>query len=177
MRLAVRGYGAAFTGMALLAATAVPAAAEAVRSRLSGYQEVPPISTEGGGTFRARISNDGSEIDYVLTYGNLSSNVTQAHLHFGQKGVAAPGNIIVFLCTNLGNGTPGTPACPPGGGEVTGTVTAEDVIGPAGQGIAPGEFDELVAAIRAGAVYVNVHTSTFPAGEIRGQVKGSRRHE
>jgi CHRD domain len=45
------------------------------------------------------------------------------------------------------------------------------VIGPAGQGIAPGEFAELVAAIRAHATYVNVHTNVRTGGEIRGLVR------
>jgi hypothetical protein len=38
------------------------------------------------------------------------------------------------------------------------------------QGLEPGEFDELVDAIRAGVTYVNVHTTKFPGGEIRGQI-------
>ncbi len=75
----------------------------------------------------------------------------------------------MFLCTNLGNGPVGTQACPPSG-TVTGTIRPVDVIGPAGQGIAAGEFDELVAAIRAGATYANVHTDLRPGGEIRGQL-------
>jgi CHRD domain len=40
-----------------------------------------------------------------------------------------------------------------------------------GQGIAAGEFDELVDAIRAGFTYANVHTTAFPPGEIRAQIK------
>ena len=38
-----------------------------------------------------------------------------------------------------------------------------DVIGPAAQGIAAGEFDELVEALRAGVAYANVHSSLVPA--------------
>ena len=53
---------------------------------------------------------------------------------------------------------------------MTGTFRAADVIGPAVQGIAPGEFDELVKALRAGVAYANVHTDLHPGGEIRGQL-------
>ena len=46
------------------------------------------------------------------------------------------------------------------------------MVGPTGQGIAPGEYAELLRAIRAGATYANVHTSKYPAGEIRAQLDG-----
>ena len=59
---------------------------------------------------------------------------------------------------------------------MTGTLRPADVIGPASEGIAPGEFGELVRAIRAGATYANVHTEKYPGGEIRAQLeKGKRR--
>jgi hypothetical protein len=49
-------------------------------------------------------------------------------------------------------------------------IIPTDVIGPASQGIGPGDFGKLVDAIRSGVTYVNVHTPMFPAGEIRGQI-------
>ncbi len=49
-------------------------------------------------------------------------------------------------------------------------IQAVDVLGPAGQGIAAGEFNELLRAIRAGSTYVNVHTTGYPGGEIRAQI-------
>jgi CHRD domain-containing protein len=54
---------------------------------------------------------------------------------------------------------------------VSGSIVASDVVGPAGQGIAPGEFSELVRAMKGGLTYSNVHTQTFGSGEIRGQIK------
>ena len=112
-------------------------------------------------------------LDYTLTYGGLSSHVQQAHIHFGQKSVN--GGIVVFLCTNLGNGPAGTQACPESG-TVSGTITSAQVgAGAAAQGITTGEFAELVDAIRAGVAYVNVHTDNHTGGEIRGQL-GHRHH-
>jgi len=136
--------------------------------KLSGYQETPAISTAGTGTFSATIDDKAHTISYVLKYSGLSSAATQSHIHFGNR-FSAQG-ISAFLCTNLGNGPAGTPACPAGGGTVTGTITAAQVVGPAPQGIAPGDFDALVRAIRAGVAYANVHTVNFPAGEIRAQI-------
>ena len=61
---------------------------------------------------------------------------------------------------------------------VEGTRTAADMFGGAtAQGIAPGEFDELVRALRAGATYANVHTTGRPGGEIRGQLDHEQGHE
>jgi hypothetical protein len=131
---------------------------------------VPAISTTASGSFGAQITDDGNAIRYTLRYSALEGNVTQAHIHFGQKDVA--GAISVFLCSNLGNGPAGTQACPPGPATVTGTIHAGDVTNTAAsQGIAAGELNELVRAIRNGVAYANVHSTKFPGGEIRAQLR------
>lgn len=150
------------------------------RATLSGYEEAAPpqptLSSSATGTFRATINDAGNAITYTETYtgpfdaNSAGGNVTQSHIHFGARAIS--GGVSAFLCTNLGNGPAGTPLCPSPSGTVSGTITAAQVVGPNGQGIAPGQFDELVRAMRAGFTYVNVHTSTFPAGEIRGQISG-----
>ena len=171
-------------GLAVLGAAGVGTAAIAHdRSRLdaslSGYQETPTLSTDANGLFKASISRSEDKITYVLSYaGDFNANpaggtVTQAHIHLGAPAIA--GGIAAFLCSNLGNGPAGTPACPTPSGTVTGTITPAQVIGPGGQGIQAGEFAELVRALRAGAAYANVHTTTFPAGEIRGQIANDDR--
>jgi hypothetical protein len=53
---------------------------------------------------------------------------------------------------------------------VSGTLTAADVQAQAANGIAAGEFAEVVALIRAGKTYVNLHSVKFPPGEIRSQI-------
>lgn len=147
---------------------------------LNGYEEVPSVSTSGNGEFNARISNDESRIDWTLSY-ELEGSVQQAHIHFGQKGVN--GGITVFLCTNLGNGPAGIQACPPAPATISGTIFAADVspnipatMAARNQGINTGEIGELIKAIRAGATYVNVHSTTWPGGEIRSQINGNNRH-
>lgn len=140
-----------------------------VRAVLSGYNEDPAaLSTPGRGYFRATIDWRNQEIDYALRYANLPTAVSQAHIHFGRP--SQSGGISAFLCTNLGNGPAGTPTCP-ASGTVKGTITMAAVVGPAAQGIAAGEFRELVDAIKAYATYANVHTTQYPAGEIRGQLR------
>jgi hypothetical protein len=137
-------------------------------ARLVSYEEVPALSNAAEGTFNMLIDSSDSSFDFELTYSGISgTGATQSHIHFGQKGVN--GGITVFFCTNLNNGPAGTPPCP-ANGTVTGTITAANVIGPGGQGISAGEFAELLKAIRAGAVYANVHSALFAGGEIRGQL-------
>lgn len=135
------------------------------RARLTGFQEVPAVSSPGRGTFRAQLNRAESMLDFELTYLGLEG-ATAAHIHLGQPDVA--GGVIVFLC-----GGGGRPSCPPSAGTVTGVLVAADVIGPASQGIAAGEFDELVTALRGGVTYVNVHTGVFPGGVIRGDIRGT----
>lgn len=144
---------------------------------LTGYEETPSaVSTTGNGTFNARISNDESRVDWELTYNDLEGAVQQAHIHFGQKSVTGP--ISVFLCTNLGNGPAGTQPCPAPPAKISGSFTAADVTNLANErGISAGELDELIAAMRAGATYVNVHSTRWPGGEIRSQIDGNSGHE
>jgi hypothetical protein len=135
---------------------------------LRGLEEVPANSTTGIGTFQARLDPGETTLTFELSYSGLEGTGTVAHVHLGQRDVN--GGISFFLC----GGESGQPACPLTEGTVSGTVTAEDVIGPEGQGIAPGEFAEIIAAMRQGIAYANVHTDKHPGGEIRGQIKASR---
>ena len=176
MKLAV---AVAVTGALAVAGTAALAGGPSqLRAFLHGYEEVPSVSTVADGSFRATVGPSiNGALAYRLTYSGLEGSVTQAHIHFGQRGVN--GGISVWLCGNAtGPGvTPaiipptGTQPCPATSGTVEGTIRASDVVGPAAQGIAPGELDELMRAIRAGVTYANVHSTKFPGGEIRGQVR------
>ena len=141
-----------------------------VAARLTPTQEVPPIVSLARGSFSATIDEAASTVTYELHYEGFDSEVVQAHLHTAQPGVN--GGIMVWLCGSASlPGPPGTPPCPQAPGSVTGQLTAEQVMGPSAQGISPGEFDEMVRAIRNGITYANVHTTRYPAGEIRGQLR------
>ena len=126
------------------------------RANLTGFQEVPAVSTNGSGTLKLMIDDATETGTYELSYGGLNSAAMAAHIHLGQRSVN--GGVAVFLC-----GGGGQDPCPAGTGARE-TVTA-------GQGLTTGEWDELVRAIRAGVTYANVHTMTQPGGEIRGQIR------
>jgi hypothetical protein len=153
-------------------------------SPMVGYEENPDISTVGTGEFSARLNGDGNSLHYKLTYSGLEGTVTQAHVHFGKR--AINGGVSFFLCgTAAAPGPAGTPACPTPGGTVEGDIDAADVLAlvtpppaTAGQGIEAGAFNEILAAMRYGSAYANVHTTKWPGGEIRAQIsKGKNRHD
>jgi hypothetical protein len=167
--------------LAAVMAAAIPGAAGAadrIEAQLTGYQEVPSVSTPAHGEFKATIAKDGESIDYELSYGDLAGTVQQSHIHIAQKGVN--GSIVIWLCQTATTPAPAsvasiTPNCPQSG-TVAGHITAANVVaaGTPSQMITAGELDEVIAAIRAGVAYANVHATPLnPGGEIRGQLKTS----
>ena len=130
-------------------------------THMSGGQETPPRPSRAQGQLVLRLEAGGTALAYKLLVANIE-DVTQAHIHLSPPG--APGPVIAWLY----------PAAPPAqhipgrfnGVLAEGTITDINVTGPlAGQGVAA-----LVATIRAGNAYANVHTVRFPPGEIRGQI-------
>ncbi len=147
-----------------------PADATEFSARLVGFEEVPAVfSATGKGTLDLKLDKKARTITFTLTYSGLSAPATASHIHFGKRHVA--GGITVFFCTNPI--TPGHQLCPANGGTVTGLIVGGNVL--AVQGIPAGDFDALVEIIETHTAYVNVHTTNFPGGEIRGQIR--RRNE
>lgn len=135
-----------------------------IAAKLSGSEQVPPVQTKGSGQFQGTITGEKS-ISYQLKYSGLSSRVTAAHIHTGMRKTNGP--IVVFFC-----GGGGRPSCPASGGTVTGTISAASVV--AGGNIKRGDLAEVIRAITSGNAYVNVHTTKYPGGEIRGQIEASK---
>ncbi|MBI2868262.1 MAG: CHRD domain-containing protein [Chloroflexi bacterium] len=127
-------------------------------ANLSGAEEVPAADTLARGQAIFQPSADGTELKYRLIVANIE-NVLQAHIHLGPAGVNGP--VVAFLYG---------PAPIPGrfsGVLAQGTITAGDLVGPlAGQ-----PLSELLDAMAAGNTYANVHTTQFPGGEVRGQIR------
>lgn len=148
-----------------LAVVSTAAQAQILAAVLDGLQENPSISTNAFGTFVAVIADDEQSINVVLNYNPLEGGmVLAAHIHVAREFVN--GGIVINLC-----GAGGKPACPTPSGQVAAMVTAADVVDLAAQGIAAGELAEVIRAMRRGATYVNVHSTAFPGGEIRGQIR------
>jgi hypothetical protein len=168
------------------------ACAEEFTAHLTGFQELGSlpsatasptgaILSDGTGTATLDLDQKAGTVTYKLTYSNvgttapLTGTVTQAHIHFGKS--RDSGGILVFFCSNLGNGPAGTPMCPMNNGTVTGTWTKASVVAIAGQNVAAGNFDALMDALTSNTAYANIHQTALPAGEIRGQVHAVQKED
>jgi len=179
MKMSV-GYLFIIAAGLLIAAGALEAKEPAplLAAHLEGFQEVPVVSTVAKGDFRGVINPSDTSITYEFSYSGLQGNVTQAHIHIGQRNVN--GGIVIWLCQTAANPAPASipsvPQCTAGSGDFSGTITSADVVatpGPpnGGQQIFTGDFAMVLAAIRAGRAYANVHSNLSPSGEIRGQIR------
>jgi len=131
------------------------------RAHLNGENEVPSVDTRARGETGFKVSKDGSSISYKLIVANIE-NVTQAHIHWAPAGENGP--VVVWLY----------PEGPPAqliegrfsGILAEGVITEADLVGQ----LAGEPLETLLDLMRTGDVYVNVHTSQFPPGEVRGQI-------
>jgi hypothetical protein len=141
-------------------------------AKMNGWEEDPSQVTTGTGSFRATVVSP-TQIDFRVTFRNLeATNILFSHIHIGSRHES--GAVSAFLC-----GGTTQPACPAGPtGSFSGSILADDIVASgAGQGVEPGNFADLLRAMRKGESYANLHTSPrAPGGEIRGQIK-ARHHD
>lgn len=132
---------------------------------LKGANERPtPVDTNAAGVAKFTISPDDSSITYRLIVANIDG-VTQAHIHCGTPDVAGP--VVVFL---YGFNATGVTV---NGILAEGTITEANVIPRPDSAACPGgvaTLADVIAKMRSGGAYANVHTLTWPAGEIRGPI-------
>jgi len=130
-------------------------------ARLSGANEVPARGTGANGVVGLNVN--GNRVDYSIEVHGISA-ITGAHLHTGAAGANGPIRIALF--PGPGSNFTTNPLSPGDGLLYEGSFEASDVVGIS--------FQDLLAGMRAGTVYANVHTSQFPGGEMRGQVQAAR---
>jgi len=133
------------------------------KSKMSGDYNVPTLNSPASGILKAEVDPYGEYIYFKLSYKDFTTSVRQANIHFAAKSLNGGANL--FLC-----GGP-KPACPEFAGYVEGKLYAADIIGPAAQGIQPGDIASVIRAMKKGLTYSNIHTEEYKKGEIRGQIK------
>ncbi len=134
----------------------VTVAASGIFAQMNGANERPtPNNSTANGA--ALFTRSGGTVSYTVTYQGIASAPTGLHIHAPASSAVSTG-VIVDLVT--------TPLTSPSG-VLTGTFTATNIRSIGGQ--PPISMDSLFVLLSGGNAYVNVHSSAFPAGEIRGQ--------
>ncbi len=113
-------------------------------AKLTPEQETHDVTSEGAGTAAMTLTDQG--LVFALTVSDLSASIAAAHFHNGRAGLNGG---VVRTISGFMNGT------------ALGVWTAGDD---------EPLTDELIDELYTGGLYINVHTSNFPAGELRGQV-------
>jgi len=128
------------------------------KATMNAANEVGTVASSGTGT--ADYTVDGGTVSYTVTFTGLTANANAGHIHVGPAGV----NGGVTVPFTVPRNTAGT---------FTGSFTAANVAAASttdgGVGVDAGDYNGLLQLMRAGETYTNIHTSTYPLGEIRGQ--------
>ncbi len=137
-----------------------PAAPTSFAATLAGSNEVPAVSSTATGSATFTVNVNGS-ISYTVRVANLSTNVTNCHIHTGRTDIS--GGVLVTLCNAATPGPITTETTVASGTIVEGANTSTP-------GSTPTTLEGLRGLMESGSLYVNVHTTTVPGGEIRGQI-------
>jgi len=131
---------------------------------LVGAEENPPVTTGATGELELTLVDAGTML-FTLSYRTLEGgDPAAAHIHIGPRGANGP--VVIPFC-----GAGGKPACP-ASGSVSGTITPADVMALPDLGVAAGDLNAVLTAMRAGNTYANIHNAQNPGGQIRGQISG-----
>ena len=147
------------TGVTLVAGAASAQTSVVMRATLTGGEETPNMVLSGAvATAEVAVDPTNDEIAVVLRVFNLPNGSTASHIHVGPKGLSGP----VVLDFPIGAGRTG---------DFTLTFRVHDGSAfHARPEIGIRTFADALQAIAGGNAYVNIHTSAFPGGEIRGQL-------
>ena len=125
------------------------------KAKLSGKDEVPPNESPAGGSAWVKTTND--KIEYEVNVTDIDK-VNAAHIHLGESGKNGPVILTLYKDEPIELKT---------GKLAEANVTASNLEGPMkGKGVS-----DLMGAIKNGTTYINVHSTDFPDGEIRGQLE------
>ena len=136
-------------------------AAERFSAALAGTSVVPATTSANTGSITLSVVPGDSILKFELSVGNMAG-ITQAHLHTAAAG--ANGNVLAWLLPVNGN------AAQAGSVALTGVISIGDIAPSWIRGTPRLAMDSVVALMRAGRAYVDLHSTTLPNGELRGQV-------
>ncbi len=144
-----------FAGLLMAAVpSAVFAADEVFTADLSGDAQVPPLDVAGTGSSTVTISDDEGTVSWDVHYSDLTADPAAGHIHVGPAD--GTGGVMIPFASVSATGS-------------SGSFAAADYV--TGDGL-PADWNGVLAAIRDGNAYVNIHTAANPGGELRGQLAG-----
>lgn len=142
---------------ALLVSTQAQAQTYTFTAALHGGNEIPAVNTGSAGTATVSLNVTTHVLTYRVDVYNMPVGTTAGHFHVGAPGTAGATVINFTVATGISNDF-----------AITGTASSTDLTLRAAQGI--GSWDDFEQALLLGNIYVNVHSTNNPGGEIRGQV-------
>lgn len=142
---------------ALLVSTQAQAQVTNFTAALSGGNEVPGVLTGAAGTATISLNQATGVVTYRIEVYNMPVGTTAGHFHVGAVGVSGPVVVNVTVSTGISNDF-----------ALTGTASATDLTQRAAQGI--NSWEDFLQALLLGNIYINIHSTNNPGGELRGQV-------
>ena len=154
----MRRFFLALAGLFVLAtATQAQAQTMTFTAALHGGNEVPGVLTGAVGTGTATLDLAAKTVTYRIDVYNMPVGTTASHFHVGAPGVAGPVVVNFTVVAGISNDF-----------AISGTASATDLVARGAQGI--NSWEDFLQALMLGNVYMNVHSTNNPGGEIRGQV-------
>ena len=124
---------------------------------LHGGNEVPGVSTGSVGVGTVSVNMATQVVTYRIDVYNMPVGTTASHFHVGAPGVNGPVVVNFTVPANISNDF-----------AISGTASSTDLTPRAPNGI--NSWEDFIQALMLGNVYMNVHSTANPGGEIRGQV-------
>lgn len=129
--------------------------------QMTGESQPKRVTTNANGV--GMFTQAGENVRYVLLVSQLK-NVTEVHIHRGSAGESGPVVVWLYPSPNASKGREFSGRFD--GVLASGTFNASDLVGP----LEGESMRQLASAVRSGNAYVNIHTTQYPDGEIRGQL-------
>lgn len=149
--------GAALVAALFVAATAASAQVVVATATLGSGDETPILLSGAAGSAEVAVDTLAKEFAVTLRVFNIPTTTTAGHIHVGAKGIAGP---VVIDFPGIGGRL---------GDFVTSFRVGEAAFRP-NPAIGINSIEDVIQAMANGNAYVNIHTTTYPAGEIRGQL-------
>jgi hypothetical protein len=149
--------GAAIAAALFVSASAASAQVVVATATLGGGEETPILLSGAAGTAEVAVDTVAREFVVTLRIFNVPTTTTAGHIHVGSRGIAGP--VVIDF-----------PGCAGRLGDCATSFRVGQAAFRPNAAIGTNTIDDVVQAVLNGNAYVNIHSTTNPGGEIRGQL-------